>query len=140
MNWRKFGFRHVVALILVVFLALAMWGNRNAIRSAVDEALFGLTGEESFLAQMKGLMDLSAGLLRPPLNLAPEAPVRHVNLNPYGINVFLNEEVEPAKREQTIRLAAEAGFHWLRQEFPWQDIEIHGKGDFEDRRNPPGVG
>jgi hypothetical protein len=36
-----------------------------------------------------------------------------------------------------VRLAAEAGFHWLRQEFPWQDVEIHGKGDFEDRRNPP---
>ena len=36
-----------------------------------------------------------------------------------------------------MRLAKEAGYHWLRQEFPWQDIEIHGKGDFEDRRNPP---
>src|SRR5690606_6946581 len=24
---------------------------------------------------------------------------------------------------------------WIRQQFPWEDIEIHGKGDFEDRRN-----
>ena len=31
-------------------------------------------------------------------------------------------------------MAAAAGYHWLRQEFPWEDIEIHGKGDFEDRR------
>jgi polysaccharide biosynthesis protein PslG len=138
MNRRKFGPRHVVLLVVVAFLALAAWGNRNLIRSAVDEALFGLTGEEKLLAQAKGLLDLSAALPRPPLNLAPEAPVKHVNLNPYGVNVFLHEEVEPAKREQTVRLAAEAGFHWLRQEFPWQDIEIHGKGDFEDRRNGPG--
>jgi hypothetical protein len=34
-------------------------------------------------------------------------------------------------------MAAEAGFHWLRQEFPWEDIEVHGKGDFQDRRHQP---
>jgi hypothetical protein len=34
-------------------------------------------------------------------------------------------------------MAAEAGYQWLRQEFPWEDIEIHGKGDFEDRRHEP---
>ncbi len=137
MNRRKFRLRHVVALVLVAFVALVIWGERKAIRSGIENTLFNLTGEEKFFAQMKGLTDLSAGLLRPPLSLAPEAPVRHVNLNPYGVNVFLNEEVEPAKREQIVKLAAEAGFHWLRQEFPWQDIEIHGKGDFEDRRNQP---
>ena len=25
----------------------------------------------------------------------------------------------------------------MRQEFTWEDIEIHGKGDFEDRRHEP---
>ena len=99
--------------------------------------MFNLTGEERFFSQIKGLTDLSADLLRGRLSLAPDAPVRHTDINPFGVNVFLNEEVEPAKREQTVKLAAEAGFHWLRQEFPWQDIEIHAKGDFEDRRNPP---
>ncbi len=34
-------------------------------------------------------------------------------------------------------MATDAGFHWLRQEFPWEDIEIHGRGDFEDRRHEP---
>jgi hypothetical protein len=34
-------------------------------------------------------------------------------------------------------MIADAGFHWVRQEFPWEDIEIHGKGDFEDRRHEP---
>ena len=106
-------------------------------RQPLRAALFNLTGEERFFSQIKGLTDLSADLLRGRLSLAPDAPVRYTNLNPFGVNVFLNEEVEPAKREQTVKLAAEAGFHWLRQEFPWQDIEIHAKGDFEDRRNPP---
>jgi polysaccharide biosynthesis protein PslG len=106
-------------------------------KSEIGAALFDLTGEEKLFAQLKGLTDLSADLLRPRLDLAADAPVKHTDVSPFGVNVFLNEEVEPAKREQTVKLASEAGFHFLRQEFPWQDIEIHGKGDFEDRRNEP---
>ena len=121
---------------LVVVVGLMLVGVVLA-RQPLRAALVNLTGEEAFFAQIKGLSDLSADLLRGRLSLAPDAPVRYTNLNPFGVNVFLNEEVEPAKREQTVKLAAEAGFHWLRQEFPWQDIEIHAKGDFEDRRNPP---
>ena len=34
-------------------------------------------------------------------------------------------------------MIAAAGFHWIRQEFPWEDIEVHGKGDFQDRRTEP---
>jgi hypothetical protein len=113
-----------------MLVALASWPQ-------IDGWLFQLTGEERLFSQIKGLSDLSAGLLRPHVRLAADVPVTPADVSPYGINVFLNEEVEPAKREETVRLAAEAGFHFLRQEFPWQDIEIHGKGDFEDRRNPP---
>ena len=130
---RRSFLSQVAWLILVAALALGAYAGRDAIRGV----LFDLTGEEALFSQIKGLTDLSADLLRPRLDLAPEAPVRYANLNPFGVNVFLNEEAEPAKREQTVRLTKEAGFHWLRQEFPWQDIEIHGKGDFEDRRNPP---
>ncbi len=99
--------------------------------------LFSLTGEEQTFAQVKGLTDLAAGIFRQPLQLANDVPVRYADVNPFGVNVFLNQEVEPAKRERTVQLAAQAGFHWLRQEFPWEDIEIHGKGDFEDRRTQP---
>ena len=120
-------------LIIAAIVLLAAYEGRDALRGA----LFDLTGEENLFSQLKGLTDLSADLLRPRLDLAPEAPVKYANLNPFGVNVFLNEEVEPAKREQTVKLAKEAGFYWLRQEFPWQDIEIHAKGDFEDRRNSP---
>ena len=63
--------------------------------------------------------------------------IKHVDVNPFGVNVFLDQEVELVKREETIKLAQAAGFDWLRQEFPWEEIEIHGKGDFEDRRHEP---
>jgi polysaccharide biosynthesis protein PslG len=99
--------------------------------------LFNLTGEEALLPQIKGLSDLAAGAMRPPLRTDDMAPVAHAGVNPFGVNVFLEQEVEPAKRELAVRMAHEAGFRWLRQEFPWEDIEIHGKGDFEDRRHEP---
>jgi hypothetical protein len=130
---RPVSFFWLASILLASLIVIAAGLNRPHL-SAI---LFDLTGEEQFLAQIKGLSDLAADLLRPRLRLAPAAALEHVDVNPYGVNVFLNEEVELAKRELTVRLAAEAGFHWLRQEFPWQDIEIHGKGDFEDRRNPP---
>jgi len=95
------------------------------------------TGEEAFAAQVKGLSDLAAGLLRPQVKLAPAAVTVHADVNPFGVNVFLEQEAEPAKRALAVEMAAQAGFHWLRQEFPWEDIEIHGKGDFEDRRHEP---
>jgi hypothetical protein len=121
----------IAALLLAGLIVLAAFAGRQRIGGA----LFYLTGEERLFSQLKGLTDLSSDLLRPRLRLAEETPVSPSGLSPYGVNVFLNEEVEPAKREETVRLAADAGFHFLRQEFPWQDIEIHGKGDFEDRRS-----
>ncbi|MER3459237.1 MAG: hypothetical protein C4309_11955, partial [Chloroflexota bacterium] len=83
------------------------------------------------------LGQLVLGWLRPQPQTRPDAPIRHSGVNPFGINTFLEQEVEPAKREQTLRMVRDAGFTWIRQPFPWQDIEIHGKGDFEDRRHMP---
>ena len=95
------------------------------------------TGEEAFFSQVKGLTDLAVDSVRPRLNTGDDIPVAPADVNPFGVNVFLEQEVDPAKRELAVQMAAEAGFHWLRQEFPWEDIEIHGKGDFEDRRHEP---
>src|SRR5437867_7115623 len=92
--------------------------------------LWRQTGEEDFLPQVKGVTDLAADLLRPHVTLAADVIPQHAAVNPFGVNVFLEQEADPAKRELAVKLAAAAGFHWLRQEFTWQDIELHGKGDF----------
>lgn len=99
--------------------------------------LWAHTGEEAFGAQVKGVSDLAADLLRPRLDLAAQTPIQQVDVNPFGVNTFLEQEAEPAKQERVVQMAAAAGFHWLRQEFPWEDIEIHAKGDFDDRRHQP---
>jgi len=115
--------------ILTLALVLALLWRTNA--------LYYWTGEEDFAAQLKGLSDLAADQMRPRLHTAPDIPAAYSGVNPFGVNVFLEQEPDPAVREKSVQMAADAGFHWLRQEFPWEDIEIHGKGDFEDRRHEP---
>ncbi len=116
-------------LALVVTSLLALFSCRSP--------FFYYTGEEELLPQARGMGQLAADYLRPQPRVAPDALVAHAGVNPFGINVFLEQEVEPEKRERALQMIADAGFHWLRQEFPWEDIEIHGKGDFEDRRHEP---
>jgi hypothetical protein len=99
--------------------------------------LWRQTGEEAFAAQVKGLTDLLSDRLRPRLDLRSDTLTDQAAANPFGINVFLEQEAEEAKRALAVEMAAAAGYHWLRQEFPWEDIEIHAKGDFEDRRHEP---
>jgi hypothetical protein len=101
------------------------------------ETLFQWTGEEELPGQIRGLLQLAAGRLRPQPETRPDVSIAHADVNPFGINTFLQNEVELTKRERQVQLIAEAGFFWIRQEFPWEDIEIHGKGDFVDRRNDP---
>jgi len=108
-----------------------------ALRGSISQQLFLWTGEEEVFAQARGVSDLAVGLLRPQPNTDDHAVPDLADVDPYGINVFLEQEVDPAKRERQVRMIAEAGFHWLRQEFPWEDIEIHNKGDFTDRRHDP---
>lgn len=55
----------------------------------------------------------------------------YVPENPYGVNLFLHKEVESWKIEETLRLAAAANIPWVKQEFPWQEIEFK-KGYFYD--------
>ena len=118
----------LIALALV--LGLAVWPR-------ISLALFYLTGEEQTLPQISGAAQLTFNLVRPPLQLASDVPVKHAGTNPYGVNTFLLNEVDPHKRQLAMEMLANAGFRWIRQEFPWEDIEIHGPGDFMDRRHEP---
>jgi hypothetical protein len=127
--------RAAFTLGLAALVAVCLWAYGQ--RAAVHQQLFELTGEEGWLQQLHGLGLLAADMIRPGLDLQPEVPIAYNGVNPYGINTFLQQEVEPAKRERQVALIAAAGFHWLRQEFPWYDIEVGGKGNFSDCRNPP---
>jgi hypothetical protein len=49
-----------------------------------------------------------------------------------GMNVFLEQEVEPAKRQRSLELLHEAGVSWIRQQLPWEQIEPVAKGQTTD--------
>jgi polysaccharide biosynthesis protein PslG len=121
----------LVVLLIVVLLLNAAAALLNG------ETLFYATGKEELTGQLRGVLQLALGQLRPQPDTQPGASIPHADVNPFGINTFLEQEVELAKRERQVELIADAGFYWIRQEFPWEDIEIHGKGDWVDRRNDP---
>lgn len=100
-------------------------------------SLYGLTGEEAAVAQWRGLGQWVYSVLRPQPALAPFAITHPTELPPLGINTFLEQEALPEVRDESLRLIRAAGFRFIRQPFGWYDIEIHGKGDFVDRRNDP---
>jgi hypothetical protein len=125
-----------VAIASIALLLLGVYAYSQ--RAALSAWAFSLTGEEQPASQVRGLWHLALqSLTRPPLDLQPEVPIQHNGVNPFGMNTFLQHFVEPEKRERQLRLISEAGFHWIRQEFPWADIEISGQGNFDDCRNEP---
>jgi len=118
----------VVLVVLAAVLALA-W------RPVISPALYACTGEQDPREQIKGLAGyLYLRLTRPLPDLAPYTPIRYTDANPFGVNTFLEQEVEPAKVARSLDLIRDAGFGTIRQEFPWEDIEISAKGDFWDHK------
>ena len=45
-------------------------------------------------------------------------------VNPFGVNVFLHKEVDRWKRERTLDMARDMGVVWIKQQFPWAEIEF----------------
>ncbi|HEX9370676.1 MAG TPA: polymerase, partial [Roseiflexaceae bacterium] len=67
-------------------------------------------------------------------------PIAWADVPPLGVNAY-NIQYEPDRADvtRTLQLARDLGAHFVRIQMPWEDIEIHGRGDFEDRRNPQDV-
>ncbi|NLT74428.1 MAG: cellulase family glycosylhydrolase [Chloroflexi bacterium] len=115
----------------LVIIAIAIWGDLPA---SVSASLASLTGEEDLWEQIKGTGALALLSLQGAIETEPLTPMKHSGLSPYGINTFLEQEAELEKVERSLRMIADAGFAWIRQEFPWEDIEISAKGDYWDHR------
>ncbi len=129
--------KNTAVILAVLLILLALSAASLATQYPISRTLLNWTGEEDLLPQVRGVFQLASGLTRPQPETRPNVPVSHTDVCPFGVNVFLEQEVEPEKRERTLQMISEAGFKWVRQEFPWEDIEIHGQGDFEDRRHQP---
>lgn len=67
-------------------------------------------------------------LPRPPRSFA------NTDLNPFGVNIFLDREVADWKKRRTIEMISEAGIGWIKQQFSWAEIEPR-QGYFWDDKN-----
>ena len=123
---RWWGWLVLAGLLL---LLLALW--------PAATSLYDLTGEESWPGQAAGVVHWLNTAVRPQPKLAWQEAPASLEASPFGVNTFLQQEVEAQKRARSLEMARQAGFDTIRQEFQWEDIEIHGKGDFIDRRNDP---
>src|SRR2546430_16211648 len=66
------------------------------------------------------------------LTAPPAASEVGTSVPQLGMNVFLEQEVEPAKRQRSLELLQAAGVPWIRQELPWEQIEPVARGDTSD--------
>jgi hypothetical protein len=123
------GFFLLAFLIGVLLLFLAFWPAAGS--------LYDLTGEEAWRGQLAGVAHWLNTAIRPQPELALKLLPERESQSPLGVNTFLQQEVESEKRARSLEMAKGAGFRFIRQEFQWEDIEIHGKDDYIDRRNVP---
>ena len=94
----------------------------------------------AFSTDMKGKVPWFSSLLLlvsivvgawPAMARSQAAPI--VPDNPYSVNLFLHKEVELWKIEKTLQMVQEANIPWIKQEFPWQEIEFEKGYFFDDK-------
>ena len=127
----KIGRRRLALIGTALLFGLTLAGLDLRYRGLLWDWFWSQTGEERPLAQIRGMVEVAGNLIRQPLDTAPLAAINHKADIPYGINTFLQQEVEAEKIEAMLRMIREAGFVWLRQEFPWEDLEVTGRGQFD---------
>src|SRR3990172_10678456 len=121
--------RRAAAYALFVLAGLLVWALLSS-RDARD-AGSALLGDEA----RNDLIALYSSLTARETQTADLIPIAHTDVNPYGINVFLEQEVEEWKVRRTLAMARDAGFHWIKQQVRWADIETPGKGQHFDTKN-----
>jgi len=121
--------RLILLIACILALLIAFWPNARS--------LYDLTGEETLPGQARGVIHWLYSAVRPQPDHAPNQEIELADVSPFGMNTFLEQEVLPEVREEVLSMLHDAGFGFIRQQFPWEDIEIHGKDDFIDRRNDP---
>jgi polysaccharide biosynthesis protein PslG len=89
--------------------------------------LYELTGEENLAAQLRGVVHWVNTAVRPQPSLAPDAAIQQTAVPPFGVNTFLQQEVEPAKREQSLFLLTTPVFASSARNLPGKTLRFTAK-------------
>ncbi|MGB9723004.1 MAG: O-antigen ligase family protein [Chloroflexia bacterium] len=60
--------------------------------------------------------------------------ISQADVPPLGVNLFLDREPDEATIRRTLELAVQMGARWVKQQFPWDQIEPQARGNFWDER------
>jgi polysaccharide biosynthesis protein PslG len=93
-----------------------------------------LTPSLSRRAIASGTLGLAATACFPSQASRAPRTIPQTDVNPWGTNTFLHKEVEDWKKRQTFKLIREAGIGWVKQQFPWEELEQPRKGQFYDTK------
>lgn len=63
-------------------------------------------------------------LFRPDPAAAAAPAYPFTDVSPYGANFFLEWEPEEWKVEKTFEMAHDAGIHWVKEQFPWESLQL----------------
>lgn len=119
---RRLRWLALAAPLVLIVLAAVTWAPRS-------RWLEETTGEATLDEQARALVWL---LRRRPIETADFVPAAHAGVVPYGVNTFFEQEVDEEKVRRSMAILQAAGVRWIRQEFPWDRIEIPEKGRYED--------
>jgi hypothetical protein len=117
-------------VLIAVLLGSAAWSAPRLLGERLHRWLEDMTGERELRQQLEGLF---LRLRQRPIETADFVPVRHAGVYPYGAHVFFEQEVEESKLRRSMEMLRDAGIRWIRQQFPWEDIEKPSKGAFIDQ-------
>lgn len=122
----------LAVLDLVILLALGIGITTQAER--LRQTFADWTGEEEPSLQLRALAYLTLSWFQPPRDTADDVPMPYTDVPPFGVNTFFEQEVEEPKIRLSMKLIKDAGFYFIRQEFPWEDIEQPHRGEFWDTK------
>ncbi len=92
----------------------------RSLRRLVVLTMLVLFSLACLVVDMLTLGPLSSQALPPP---RAALAIPDTDLNPYGVNVFLDREAEEWKIRHTMQMIADARIGWVRQQFSWAEIE-----------------
>jgi hypothetical protein len=95
-----------------------------------------MAGEVIGMEARNDLMGITSRYFLRPVDTADMEPISFTGMNPYGINVFLNQEVEERKIRQSLEIIRDGGFGWVKMQLLWADVERPAKGRYSDDKLP----
>jgi GH35 family endo-1,4-beta-xylanase len=127
--------RAVLTLVVLNVLVLCTLAPAYLLqREAIRQTLADWTGEEDSSFQLRALGFLALAQFQSPHATADDMPVPFTDMPPFGVNTFFEQEVEEGKIRAGMQLLRDGGFRFIRQEFPWEDLEKPRKGEFFDTK------